>query len=160
MNDEELRSTIEEVKAQVKAKPENKDKTEDEIDEIILDGFFKAYTEGEMSKEDLGAIAQAMGYELDEEFEGDPAAPDMVSGDGQEGGADEASKEELEDLRTIDEGESKEEFKDKIEDVNERDGEAGDEEEVEEESEEEVDDDDEEGQRKKASELFKMDLSK
>ena len=157
MNDEELRSTIEEVKAQVKAKPENKDKTEDEIDEIVLDGFFKAYTEGEMSKEDLGAIAQAMGYELSEEFENDPEAADMVEGNA-EGGADEASEQELEDLRTIDEGESKEEFKDKIEDVNERDGVGEVEEETEEED--EVDDDDEEGQRKKASELFKMDLSK
>ena len=88
MNDEEIRSTIEQIKAQVKANPENKDKSDDEIDELILDSFFKSYTEGEMTKEDLLGLAQAMGYEPDEGFENDPNAPLQVNPEdnGGEGG--------------------------------------------------------------------------
>ena len=157
MNDEELRATIEEIKAQVKAKPENAEKSEDEIDEMILDAFFKAYTEGEMSKEDLMGIAQAMGYEPTEAFEQDPEAPAQVE-EGAEGapaaapeeGADEVTQEDLKEVRTIDEDEDVDEFKEKIEDV--KEGKGG--------VEEEVDDEDEDAQRERASKLFKTDLTK
>ena len=154
MNDEEIRSTIEQIKAQVKAKPENKEKTDDEIDEMILESFFQAYTNGEMSKEDLGGLAQAMGYEFTEEFEKDEEAkPELEGGEEATLPTEDLSKEDLEEVRTIEPGESKEEFKDKIEDVKEGKG-------VEDEEEVEEDEDDEEAQRKKASELWKMDLSK
>lgn len=159
MNDEEMRSTIEQIKAQVKAKPENKDKTDEEIDEIILDGFLKSYTEGEMTKEDLLGLAELMGYEPDEGFENDPEAPAEFKPEGEEGGeaggASAAAEEtDLEATRTMEPGESKEDFQEKIEDVKEGkelgDGE-GEEEEVEE---------DEDAERKAASELWKMDLTK
>ena len=144
MNDEEIRSTIEQVRAQVKAKPENKEKTEDEIDEMIIDSFFQAYTKGEMTKEDLGGILQTMGYEFTEEFENVPEAKEELGKEGApEAGAPEATKEALEEVREIKPGESKEEFQEKIEDV--KEGELPSEEDEE---------------RKKASELWKMDLSK
>jgi len=155
MNDEEIRKTIEEVKAQVKAKPENQEKSEDEIDEMILDGFFKAYTEGKMSKEDLEAIAGTMGYEFTEDFDQDQeAAPEIQPAEGgEEGeGMEGMSKEELEDTRTIAPGESEEDFKDKIDEASEEETEEGSEEGEEEDSEEE--------ERKKASELWKMNLNK
>ena len=169
MNDEEIRSTIEQIKAQVKANPENKDKNDDEIDELILDSFFKSYTEGEMTKEDLLGLAEAMGYEPDEGFENDPEALDKFEpgeadkSEGGEGGEN-LSQSDLEETRTIGEGESAEEFKDKIEDVKEGNpvGEEGGNE-NEPEAKPEGDgkgEDDEEAERKAASELWKMDLSK
>ncbi len=129
MNNEEIRTTVEQIKAQVKAKPENKDKTDDEIDEIVLNGFLEALDKGEMSKEDLLGIMDLMGYEPTEEFEAATS-----------GNATDATKEELEDTRTIDEGESVEDFKEDIQNIKE--------------------DEDEDAERKAASELFKMDLSK
>ena len=161
MNDEEIRSTLEQIKAQVKAKPENKDKTDDEIDEMILDSFYKAYTDGKMTKEDLGGLAQAMGYEFTEEFDQDPqAANEIGGGEGEEpvpnpapaGEGEGATQEDLEAVRTMEPGESTEEFKDKVEDV--REGEH-----VEDKA-EEGGEDNEEDERKKASELWKMNLNK
>lgn len=175
MNDEEIRSTIEQIKAQVKANPENKDKSDDEIDELILDSFFKSYTEGEMTKEDLLGLAEAMGYEPDEGFENDPDAPMQVGKD-EEGGepAAQMSENDLEATRTMEPGESKEEFQDKIENVQEgnpiddgkEDGqESGSEQGQgqgagEDSGEAGGQEDDEEAERKAASELWKMDLSK
>lgn len=164
MNDEEIRSTIEQIKAQVKANPENKDKSDDEIDELILDSFFKSYTEGEMTKEDLLGLAEAMGYEPDEGFENDPEALDNFepSEEGKDelpSGEDgkELSQNDLEATRTIGEGESTEEFKDKIEDV--KEGKPIEEEEGSE-SEEGSEEEDEDAEREAASKLWKMDLSK
>lgn len=166
MDNEEIRSTIEQIKAQVKAKPENKDKTDDEIDEMILESFYKAYTDGKMTKEDLGGLAEMMGYEFTEEFDQDPAAANEVNPE--EGtpapaeGGEGATQEDLEEVRTMEPGESAEEFKEKVEDV--KEGEHVDEPAAEgepapaEEPEEEKDDEDDE--RKKASELWKMNLNK
>ena len=158
MNDEEIRTTIEEMKAQVKAKPENKEKTEEEIEEMMLDGFFKAYTEGKMSKEDLGALAGVMGYEFTEDFDKEE---EVKPGEGQEQGAEEGvegmTKEQLEDAREIKPGESKEEFKEKIEDVKEGEAPAPAAEEGKDAAEGEETEEDE---RKKASELWKMNLNK
>lgn len=169
MNDEEIRSTIEQIKAQVKAKPENKDKTEDEIDEMILDAFFQAYTEGKMTKDDLGGLAEAMGYEFADEFDQDPAAAQELGGEGAPAGGEEplgpgATQEDLEAVRTMEPGESAEEFQDKVEEVKEGGHVEAEAEEDKEEAEEgddgEDDGDDEETERKKASELWKMNLNK
>lgn len=175
MNEEEIRTAVEEIKAQLKAKEEYKDKSDDELDEVMLDGFFKAYTEGKMSKDDLGAIIGVMGYEFTEDFDKDEEAPqNMPSSGGEEaageeaaGGPEDLSKEELEETRTIAPGESKMEFKDKIDDLKKGESidagkEEGEEksEEFEEESEEEEEEEPEEEQRKKASELWKMNLNK
>lgn len=165
MNDEELRSTLEQIKAQVKAKPENQDKTDDEIDEMILDSFYKAYTEGKMSKEDLGGLAEAMGYEFTEDFDQDPAAapeiaPEQAGAEGGEG----LSEQNLEAVRTMEPGQSAEEFQEKVEDVKEGENvapEDGGEESSEEEAEGgEEEEESEEDERKKASELWKMNLNK
>jgi hypothetical protein len=159
MNDEEIRRTIEELKAQVKAKPENKDKSDDEIDEMILDGFFDAFKDGEMSREDLMAIAEAMGYEPTEEFKNEEA-PDPI--EAKEMGDGNLDKKELEETKVMQPGESKEEFKEKVEDVKD---DADKKEESEDESEEEESDEEEEfesedEEREKASELFGVNLRK
>ena len=170
MDNEEIRSTIEQIKAQVKAKPENKDKTDDEIDEMILESFYKAYTDGKMTKEDLGGLAEMMGYEFTEEFDQDPAAANEVNpeeGAPAEGGEGEgdatpgATQEDLEEVRTMEPGESAEEFKEKVEDV--KEGEHVDEPAAEGEpapAEDPEEEDDEDDERKKASELWKMNLNK
>jgi len=172
MNDEEIRSTLEQIKAQVKAKPENQNKSDDEIDEMLLEAFYKAYTEGKMTKEDLGGLAQAMGYEFTEEFDQDPEAanevnPEMAGGEGApapEGQG--ATQEDLEAVRTMEPGESAEEFQEKVEDVKEGEHvepEGGESEEApaeKGEDEETEDEESEEDERKKASELWKMNLNK
>lgn len=179
MNDEEIRSTIEQIKAQVKAKPENKDKTEDEIDEMILDSFFQAYTKGEMTKEDLGGLAQILGYEFTEDFDQDPEAPaDLGGGEGagaepeadagaEPEGGEGASAEDLEAVRTMEPGESAEDFKEKVDDVKAGEHVEGDDDEsnnpdeVAEEGEDgEDEEDDEDAERAKASQLWKMNLNK
>ena len=170
MNDEEVRSTVEETKAQVKAKPENKDKSDDEIDELILDAFFKAYTEGKMSKDDLENLAAALGYEFTDEFKNDQGAPEEVKDaapaqEGEEGGDEELTKEEAAETQVIKPGESKEEFKEKIEEAKgegepapeadkEPEPEAEEPKKKPEEDEDFAKDDDEEDQKAKASELF------
>ena len=175
MNPEEIRSTLEQIKAQVKAKPENAEKSEDEIDEMILEAFYKAYTDGKMTKEDLGGLAEALGYEFTEEFDQDPEAanelaPDQGADDGEDAPeAPGATQEDLEAVRTMEPGESAEEFKEKVEEVKEGGHVSDSEEPANEgqepasESESEEDDeeeDDEEDERKKASELWKMNLNK
>ena len=82
--------------------------------EDIADGIlWPLFRDGKMSKEDLGTLCSSIGLELDEEFENDK---------GPEGGepapaAEGVSKEEAEDLKEIKPGESKEEFKEKIEEA-------------------------------------------
>lgn len=137
MNDEEIRSNIEQIKAQVKAKPENQDKSEDEIDELVLDSFFKAFTEGKLSKEDLENLAGAMGYEFSEEFAAEEQAP-TEQAEGEQ--PTEATKEDLQ--ATLEPGEGKEELEEKLDNV--ENGEEGGEEE----------------ERQEASKLWKMDLTK
>ena len=137
MNDEEIRSNIEQIKAQVKAKPENQGKSEDEIDELVLDSFFKAFTEGKLSKEDLENLAGAMGYEFSEEFAAEEQAPTTEQAEGEQ--PTEATEEDLQ--ATLEPGEGKEELEEKLDNV---EGEAGDEEE----------------ERQEASKLWKMDLTK
>jgi hypothetical protein len=164
MDNEEIRSTIEQIKAQVKAKPENKDKTDDEIDEMILESFYKAYTDGKMTKEDLGGLAEMMGYEFTEEFDQDPAAANEVNpeegGEGEGEATPGATQEDLKEVRTMEPGESAEEFKDKIEEV--KEGQHVDEDEGEPAPADDPkdDEDDEDDERKKASELWKMNLNK
>lgn len=147
MNNEEIRSTVEQVKAQVKAKPENKDKTDDEIDEIVLDGFLEALDKGEMGKEDLLGIMDLMGYEPTEEFEAElnkGVEPELK---------EDVTEEDLKGARTIgkeDDEDNAEDFKKNIEELKSD----------EDEDEDEIDDNDEDAQRRAASKLFKMDFTK
>lgn len=161
MEQEELKSTIDQIIAQVKAKPENKDKNQEEIEKIVLDGFLKSFDEGEITRDDLEGITLVMGYEFTPEFAQELDAKDKEGKDKKL-----PNKAELEDARELEPGESKEEFKEKIDDLKEAKG--G--EEIKSESEEKEEDEDEdeddfgemseEDERKKASELWKMDLNK
>lgn len=167
---EEIRSTLEQIKAQLKAKPENKDKSDDEIDEIMLNGFLKAFDDGDFEKDDLLGIMDIMGYEPTEEF--DKALKDYTPGAENLKGV---SEEELKDARTIPEGsgeEGVEDFKEKISDIDEdadlgededeeeSDSEEDEEEDTDDDESSEVSDDDEDAQRKRASRLFGTDLTK
>ena len=159
-HNEEIRSTLEQIKAQLKAKPENKEKSDDEISEMMLDGFLKAFDNGEMEKDDLFGIMDLMGYEPTEEFKSEVeknegATPDLAN----------ATKEELEDVREMPEDkEGQEEFKEDISDLGGDIEEDEDEDEEsyddDEEEEDEVPDDDEDAQRERASKLFGTDLTK
>ena len=66
MNENELLETLNQIRQQVKIK--NPGKTDDEVDEMILDAFFESYCEDKMDVEDLCGLAQAMGYEVNEEI--------------------------------------------------------------------------------------------
>lgn len=172
MENEELRSTIEQIKAQVKAKPENKDKTDDEIDALILDAFFQAFNNGEMEKDDLLGLAEIMGYEPNEDFlaelngqggapapegEGEPAPQGEPAPEGE--GEPAPTAEELEDTKTIDKGESPEEFKEKIDEIKEGEGAPAPAPAPEGEG-EEGEEDDEAAEREKASKLWNLNLNK
>lgn len=180
MENEELRSTIEQIKAQVKAKPENKDKTDDEIDALILDAFFQAFNNGEMEKDDLLGLAEIMGYEPEENFlaelNGQGGAPAPTEGEGapaQEGepapegqggeGAPAPTAAEAEETKVIEPGQSPAEFKEKIDEVKEGgtpSSESAPEGQGTPAPEGQSEEDDEDAERKKASELWKMNLNK
>lgn len=163
MEQAELKSTIDQIIAQVKAKPENKGKSQEEIEKIVLDGFLKSFDEGEITRDDLEGITLVMGYEFTPEFAQELDAKDKEGKDKKL-----PNKAELEDARELEPGESKEEFKEKIDDLKEAKGGEEIKSEVkseEKEDEDEDEDDDlgemsEEDERKKASELWKMDLNK
>lgn len=67
-HNEQILQIINEIRKQLKAKKENRGKSDDEIDKIILDGFLKAFDEGEVDKESFLGIMDLMGYEPTEEF--------------------------------------------------------------------------------------------
>lgn len=84
--------------------------------EDIADGIlWPLFRDGKMSKEDLGTLCSSIGLELDEEFENDKGPeggePAPAAADG------EVSKEKAEDLKEIKPGETKEEFKEKVEEA-------------------------------------------
>ena len=60
MNDEELRQTMKEMHEAFKQKFPKK--SDEEIDQMMLDMFFKAFCEDKMYKEDLMAITYVLGY--------------------------------------------------------------------------------------------------
>ena len=65
MNKEQITLTLNEMKAQFKkAYPE---RTEEEIEEMILDIFFDGYCNDKMSREDLTVLTMALGYEVNNE---------------------------------------------------------------------------------------------
>ena len=64
MTDKQMEMLIKSTKSQFKAK--NRGKSEDEIDEMVLELFFDSFAKGNITKEDLIALADKMGYEVDE----------------------------------------------------------------------------------------------
>lgn len=138
MNDEEIKSLIDQLKAAGLNEEE------------IMDVFYQAFTEGEMDREDLETLAEAMGYELTDDFKNDPQ-PDPIASP--EGG--DMSKEQLEDAKEIEPGESAEEFKEKIEGTEPVEPEGEEKSELEDKPEDKSEGDDEEDW-KKAQEMFKI----
>ena len=65
MNYEEIMNLVKELRRQFKAT--NKGKSEEEIDEMILDVFFQAFVQDKMDKEDLKTLSNALGYEINED---------------------------------------------------------------------------------------------
>ena len=51
MNEKQIRELIAQLRQQFKAR--NRDKSDEEIDKMILDVFFKAYCEDKMDRADL-----------------------------------------------------------------------------------------------------------
>ena len=100
MDSEQIEALITQLKAQ--------GLSEDEIMEV----FYETFTSGKMDRKDLETLAEAMGYELTDDFKNEET-PDPIEAKGEEG----LSKEELEDAKAIEPGESTEEFKEKIEDA-------------------------------------------
>lgn len=99
MNEEEIKSLIE----QLKAIGLDEDK--------IMDLFYTAFTEGKMDRKDLETLSEAMGYELTDDFKNDPQ-PDPIDAGASEGEG--ISEEKAEEAKEIKPGESAEEFKDKL----------------------------------------------
>lgn len=141
MDSEEIKSLIEQLKAQGLSEEE------------IMDSFYQTFEQGKMDRKDLETLAEAMGYELTDDFKND-STPDPI----EEKDVGGMSKEELEDARTIEPGESKEEFKEELEGASEgldeeKDVEAEEEEKEKSESEDEKFDDEEWA---KAQKMFKI----
>lgn len=140
MDSEQIKALIEQLKAQGLDEEE------------IMTVFYETFTKGEMDRKDLETLAEAMGYELTDDFKNEPAA-DPIASEGAEG----LSKEELEDAKEIAPSESEEEFKEDIEEAKEGldEEEKGEEEpksEVEEEKEEEEEEEEEEEKSEPESE--------
>ena len=103
MNSEEIQSLIEQLKAQ--------GLSEDEI----MNVFYEAFVQGKMDRKDLETLAEAMGYELTDDFKNEPTPDPIASPETPEGGL---SEETLEDTKAIEPEESVEEFKEDIDAIN------------------------------------------
>ena len=121
MNGEEIKSLISQLKAAGLD------------EEQIMDVFYETFEKGEMDRKDLETLANAMGYELTDEFKNEPSKDPIETGisEAAEGGI---SKEEAEAAKALEPGETSEEFEEKIEEM--KDGEGKIESESESESEE------------------------
>lgn len=98
MNEEEIQALIKQLKAQGLSEEE------------IMATFYETFEKGDMDRKDLETLANAMGYELTDDFKNEPT-PDPIEANGAEG----MSKEELEAAKEIAPNESEEEFKEKLE---------------------------------------------
>lgn len=117
-------------------------------DEQILDVFYEAFSKGKMDRKDLEALADSLGYELDDDFKEDKE-PDPIDSPKEDKPADaEDLKSAAEDLKEIKPGESKEEFKEKIDEAKE------DIESDKDEDKEDEDKDEEEAEEKEAMEKY------
>ena len=66
MNEQQIRATIKQLQQQLGKK--YKAKTEEEINEMILDMFFQAFCEDHISREDLTAFTEIMGYRVNDDI--------------------------------------------------------------------------------------------
>ena len=137
MDNEEIKSLIEQLKATGLGEEE------------IMDVFYKTFEKGKMDRKDLETLANEMGYELTDEFKNDEH-PDPIETEGEE-------TTDLDDAKELKPGETKDEFKDRIDDMDKV--EDGDEVEGDDDSddvEDKDDDENEEEEWKEAQKLFKI----
>ena len=66
MNEKQIRELIAQLRQQFKAK--YRSKSDEEIDKMILDVFFKAYCEDKMDRENLTTLTEVLGYQVNDEI--------------------------------------------------------------------------------------------
>ena len=66
MNEKEIKQLIKDLKTQFKKRYPNK--SEEEIEQMILDVFFQAYCEDKMDRADLTTLTNVLGYEVKDEI--------------------------------------------------------------------------------------------
>lgn len=138
MNNEEIQSLIEQLKAQGLSEEE------------IMNVFYETFTQGKMDRKDLETLANAMGYELTDDFKNDET-PDPIAdlGDGGEEaveGTDGMTEEDLKD--PLDINEDKED--------GEKEDDDGEDEEPEEKGDEDEPEESEDEEWEKAQKMFKI----
>lgn len=138
MENDEILSLIEQLKGQGMS------------DEEIMDVYYETFKKGEMDRKDLEVLAEALGYELTDDFKEDEHADPMAAPE-----SGEISKEAAEDLKEIKPGESEEEFKEKVEEA--KEGAPAEDKAEDAASAEGKAEDDEESERKEAMKLFDLD---
>ena len=74
---EQIKRWLDDIRETLRQNPQNLKYTDDEINEMILDGMFEGFTNGELRRTDLARIANILGYEVSEEFMNDPH-PDPI----------------------------------------------------------------------------------
>jgi len=105
MNEEQIKSLIEQLKGVGLE------------EEQIMDVFYETFKRGKMDRKDLEAMAEAMGYELTDDFKEDSHEDPIEGGEAKAEELGDISKEDLEEAKEIKPGESKEEFEEKLEDM-------------------------------------------
>ena len=66
MNEKEIQQLIKQMRQQFGSI--KKGSSEEEIDQMILDVFFRGYCEDKMSREDLTTLTSALGYEVKDDI--------------------------------------------------------------------------------------------
>ena len=70
--DEQVLSWIKGIKNDLRNNPQCKGATEEELNEMVLDGMFEGFKQGEIRRKTLARIANLLGYELSKKFLNDP----------------------------------------------------------------------------------------
>ena len=136
MDNEEIKSLIEQLKATGLGEEE------------IMDVFYKTFEKGKMDRKDLETLANEMGYELTDEFKNDEH-PDPIENEGEE-------TTDLDDAKELKPGETKDEFKDRIDDMDTVEGDEVEGDDDSDDVEDKDDDENEEEEWKEAQKLFKI----
>lgn len=72
-----MESWIEEIREDLKTRKEYKKCSEEELNEMVMDGLFEGFKQGELYRTDLAIAAEILGFELSKEFMNDPH-PDPI----------------------------------------------------------------------------------
>ena len=78
MTKSQIEKWILHLKKDMMNNPQYRGYSEQEIDEMIMDGMFYGFQQGELSRQDLAYIAEILGLQISEEFMNDPH-PDPIS---------------------------------------------------------------------------------